>query len=321
MNDNGANDAPKFDPFQTPHPEMPAPTTQRILILTTLAMLAFAANSLLCRLALKFTPIDAATFTAIRLLSASMVLMMLVSWRGGAVAPIGAAQHANLPPPASWRSEGNWPSAAALFVYAAGFSLAYLELTAATGALLLFGSVQVSMIGYGIFKGERLSPVQMLGFLMALAGLVLMLLPGLAAPPLKNAALMVLAGVAWGMYSIRGRGTQHPIAATTGNFVRTLPFTLVLSAVWLSQFSFSMAGAAYALASGALASGLGYVIWYQVLPALKATQAAAVQLSVPVIAALGGVLFIGEALSLTLVAASVAVLAGIGLVIWDRGRS
>ena len=289
-----------------------------IVFLTVLAMLAFAANSLLCRLALKFTAMDAATFTAIRLFSASAVLLVLTSWRSSTPHLEASAPAPFLADKPSWRSEGSWPSAAALFVYAAGFSLAYVELSAATGALLLFASVQVSMIGYGLFKGERFSTVQMIGFLIALVGVLLLMLPGLAAPSLKSATLMILAGVAWGVYSIRGKGAKHPIAATTGNFVRTLPFTLVLSGAMLMQFSFSTAGAVYALASGALASGLGYVIWYKVLPALRATQAAVAQLSVPVIAALGGVLFIGEALSLTLLGASVAVLAGIGLVIWGR---
>ena len=276
----------------------------RVVVLTLLAMIAFAGNSLLCRLALKHTAIDAASFTAVRLISASVTLCLLAGGLRG-----------------SWRGGGNWPSAFALFTYAAGFSFAYISLPAATGALLLFGAVQATMIGYGVWAGERLLPLQLAGLGLALGGLVALLLPGLAAPPPASAALMLGAGVAWGVYSLRGKGgkaASSPIKVTAGNFMRTVPLTLGLSLLMVNQLSLDGAGVGYGVLSGALTSGLGYVIWYKVLPALKATSAATVQLSVPVIAAMGGVVFIGEPVSLRLVLASIAILAGIALVILNK---
>lgn len=277
---------------------MPYP---RLILLTLLAMLAFAGNSLLCRLALERTAIDAASFTTVRLAAGAMVLWLAVRSRR------------DLP-----GGSGNWVSAAALFAYAAGFSFAYLSLPAATGALLLFGAVQATMIGYGVAAGERLSAVQALGLLLACAGLVGLLLPGARAPSVHGAVLMLGAGVAWGIYSLRGRGAGDPIRVTAGNFLRAVPMAVLFSVVWRADASFDGAGIAYAVASGALASGIGYVIWYMTLPALKASSAATVQLSVPVLAAAGGVLFLGEPIGLRLVLASVAVLGGIALVIRAR---
>ena len=217
---------------------------------------------------------------------------------------------------------GNWWSALALFAYAAGFSLAYVSLSAATGALLLFGSVQATMIGRGIAQGERLACWQWLGLVLALAGLVGLMLPGLAAPPLLGAALMVLAGAAWGVYSLRGKGAGDPTRVTAGNFWRAAVLALALSAVMQASAFLSATwdaeGLAYAVASGAVTSGLGYALWYSVLPALKATQAATIQLSVPVIAALGGVALLGEVMTEQFVLASVATLGGIALVIWGK---
>ena len=276
----------------------------RIISLTSLAMLAFAGNSLLCRLALKNTEIDAASFTTVRLLSAALTLFLVLRFTKKAVG-----------------LSGSWPSAVALFIYAAGFSFAYINLTAATGALLLFSYVQISMIGYGIWKGEVLRPLQMLGLALALAGLLGLVAPGLAAPPLLNAVLMIGAGVAWGIYSLRGRGAGDPTAVTAGNFLRTVPITIVLSALAFKNISLDAAGFAYALASGALTSGLGYAIWYRALPGLKATEAAIVQLSVPVIAALGGIILLGENLSLRLILASIAILSGIALVVYRKPAS
>jgi drug/metabolite transporter (DMT)-like permease len=277
----------------------------RIVILTSLAMLAFAGNSLLCRLALKHTPIDPASFTTIRLLSGAVALFLIVKLRRSP-----AVGH------------GNWVSAFALFVYAAGFSFAYVSLTAATGALLLFGAVQATMISHGFWAGERLRSLQLLGLLLAFGGMVGLLLPGLAAPPLLGSVLMLGAGVAWGVYSLRGKGAGDPTGVTAGNFMRAVPMALVLSLLLLSstemRASMDTAGFGYALASGALTSGIGYAVWYTALPALKATQAATVQLSVPVIAALGGIIFLGESLTLRLMLASIAVLGGIALVILER---
>ncbi|QQD21285.1 EamA family transporter [Oceanospirillaceae bacterium ASx5O] len=275
----------------------------RIIVLTTLAMLAFAGNSLLCRLALQDTAIDAASFTSIRLVSGAMVLWLIVAVRR------------NLP-----AGKGNWPSALALFAYAAGFSFAYISLPAATGALLLFGAVQATMIGFGLYAGERLQSAQWLGLVLALAGLVGLLLPGLSAPPLAGSLLMLGAGVAWGIYSLRGKGACDPTRVTSGNFLRSVPLALVMSLLLPDQAVFDSAGFWYAVASGALASGMGYAIWYRVLPALKATNAATLQLSVPVIAAVGGVLLLGEPITPRLLLASVAILGGIALVILGKER-
>ena len=264
-------------------------------------MVAFAGNSLLCRLALKQTSIDPASFTSVRLISAAITLWLLVQVNRGADS-----------------GKGNWPSALALFAYAAGFSFAYVGLTAATGALLLFGAVQTTMIGYGIWRGERFQKLQLVGLVLAIGGLVGLLLPGLSAPPLLNSLLMLGAGIAWGIYTLRGRGAGNPTMVTAGNFLRTVPITVALSLVMFSHISLDSVGTLYAVLSGALASGIGYAIWYKALPALKATNAATVQLSVPVIAALGGIFFIGEPLTLRLVLASIAILAGIALVILEK---
>lgn len=273
----------------------------RVFFLTCLTMVAFAANSLLCRAALVDTSIDAATFTSLRLVSGAAVLW-LITMQG----------------PRRRGGSGNWWSALALFGYAAMFSYAYVSLPASTGALLLFGAVQATMIGYGLWKGERFRVIQWVGFVAAMAGLVVLVFPGLSAPPLWGAALMLGAGVAWGVYSLRGRGAGHPIRVTAGNFLRTVPIAILLSVVMSSHASFDAAGVGYALASGAVTSGLGYAIWYTALPVLKATTAATVQLSVPVIAAVGGVILLGEPLGMRLILASVAILGGIALVIHEK---
>ena len=275
--------------------------TTRMVALTSLAMLAFAANSLICRIALRDGGIDAASFTAIRLLSGALTLWLLVQIRHR-----------------STRLAGNWTSAFALFVYAAGFSFAYLSLTAATGALLLFGAVQATMIAYGLWSGERLRSWQIAGFTIALLGLFALLLPGLSAPPLLGSVLMIAAGAAWGVYSLRGRGAGNPTRVTAGNFLRATPFSVALGLILWQDLAFDPAGLAFAIASGALASGLGYIAWYSALPMLKATQASTVQLSVPVLTAIGGVLILGEALTLRLVLASIAILGGIALVILKK---
>lgn len=267
-------------------------------MLTALAMIAFAANSLLCRMAFVHTGIDAASFISIRILSGALVLWLIIAVKGEKVA------HA-----------GSWVSALALFAYAAAFSFAYLHLTAATGALLLFGAVQATMIGFGLWKGERLRPAQLAGLALALGGLLGLLLPGLSAPPLPAALAMVGAGMAWGVYSLRAKGSANPTAMTAGNFIRTIPFAAGLSIAMFPARSLDVPGIVLAIASGALASGLGYTVWYTALRGLDATRAATVQLSVPVIAALGGVALLGEALSVRLLLASIAILGGIALII------
>ena len=283
---------------------MPAATDAtplRTAVLTLLALAAFAGNSLLARAALRDTQIDAASFTAIRLASGAAVLWLIVRWRGGDV------------------RAGSWRSALALFAYAAAFSFAYLSLTAATGALLLFGAVQVTMIGVGLARGERLRPLQWTGFALAFGGLVGLLLPGLTAPPLAGALLMIAAGIAWGAYSLRGRSAPADATATTaGNFLRAAPMALALALAALPWARIDAPGTAYALASGALTSGLGYAVWYTALKGLRATTAATVQLSVPVLTALAGVLLLAEPLGTRLLLASAAVLGGIALVIAAR---
>lgn len=268
------------------------------LWLTALAMVAFAGNSLLCRAALDTTAIDPASFTGIRLLAGALTLWLVVRWQARASV-----------------LSGSWPSALALFAYAVLFSFAYLGLSAGTGALLLFGAVQATMILYGLWRGERLAAWQWLGLGLALAGMAGLFLPGFTAPPPGAGLMMVAAGVAWGVYSLRGRGGGDPTAVTAGNFLRTLPLAAGVSLLALPWASLDPAGVLYAVASGALASGLGYAVWYMALPGLSPTSAATVQLSAPVIAALGGVALLAEPFSLRLLLASVAILGGIALVI------
>jgi drug/metabolite transporter (DMT)-like permease len=273
----------------------------RVFVLTLFAMLAFAGNSLLCRLALKHSAIDPASFTSIRIVSGALTLWLIVRLRPGPV-----------------RGAGSWGSAVALFVYAAAFSFSYVSLTAATGALLLFGAVQATMIGYGLWSGERLRAVQSAGLLLALGGLVGLLLPGLSAPPLHGSVLMIAAGVAWGVYTLRARGSGDPLQVTAGNFMRAVVPAIVLSLATIRWATLDASGVSYALASGAVASGVGYAVWYTALRGLKVTIAATAQLSVPVIAALGGILLLGEALSVRVVLAALAVLGGIALVVIER---
>lgn len=286
----------------------------RALFFTALAMLAFAGNSLLCRVALKDTSIDAASFTSIRLVSGAITLWLIVKMRRRSQADVG---------------QGNWISALALFVYAIAFSFAYVQLSAATGALLLFGAVQATMIGRGLWVGDKLGALQWAGFLLAVAGLAGLLLPGLSAPPMTSAAWMISAGVAWGVYSLRGKGAGDPTHVTAGNFIRAAPMAVLLSLVIfagsrlggrIGEPALDTNGLLYAVASGAITSGIGYAIWYTALPALKATQAATVQLSVPVIAAFGGIVWLGESLSWRLVLASAAILGGIALVILEKRK-
>ena len=271
---------------------------------TLLAMLAFAANSVLCRLALRDGTIDPALFTVIRLGAGALVLSAIVSARGPAAA-----------------GRGSWTSALALLAYAGGFSFAYVSLATATGALLLFGAVQATMIGIGVARGERLRPVQWGGFALAGGGLVWLLLPGLDAPSPPGAAAMLLAGVAWGLYSLRGRTGGDPIRVTAGNFVRAAALSAPLLALAWPTHPPQAQGVWLAIASGALASGVGYAIWYTALPRLRATTAATVQLAVPVLAALAGIVLLGEAATPPLAVATVAILGGIALVVRTGGRT
>ncbi len=269
--------------------------------LTTLALIAFAANSVLCRMALGAETIDAISFTSIRLLSGAVTLLIIV---------LVSARKDRL------RTEGSWLSAAMLFLYALPFSLAYVSLDAGAGALILFAAVQFTMVGAALFSGDRPHQLEWIGLLMALLGLVYLLLPGLAAPPLDAAALMVLAGVCWGVYSLRGRKANSALADTASNFLRCVPAALAVSIWFADGISLSSRGVIIAILSGAIASGLGYVSWYAALRELTATRAATVQLSVPVIAAIGGVLLLAEGLTMRLILSSALILGGIGLAIF-----
>jgi drug/metabolite transporter (DMT)-like permease len=279
-------------------------TTTAAVGLTGLAMVAFAANSVLCRLALRDSAIDPASFTAVRLLSGALALWVIIGLRGG-----------------TRGTAGNWPSAFALFAYAAAFSFAYVTLPAGAGALLLFGAVQATMILAGLRAGERLGLRQSSGLALALGGLLMLLSPGLSAPPLVGSLLMLGAGAAWGIYSLRGRGVPNATAATAGNFRRAAALGLGLGLAMLPWARLDASGFGYAALSGALASGAGYAVWYAALRSLSATTAATVQLSVPVIAALGGILFLGEPITLRLALSSAAILGGIALVAVRRGRT
>ena len=282
-------------------------------LLTLLALLAFAANSLLCRLALRSGAIDPASFTSVRLVSGAVMLVVVGALkarrREGAKARGRDGAKAQTAP---------WYAAAMLFLYAAAFSFAYVSLSAGTGALILFGAVQVTMLVAAMRKGERLAAWQWAGFAAAVAGLVYLVLPGLAAPSPTGAALMAIAGAAWGLYSVNGRGAADPLGQTRRNFVLAIPMTLVLSLAWWARHSTSRDGLLLAVISGAITSGLGYVIWYRALRGLSGVTAALVQLSTPVLAALGGILLLGETLNGRLALAAALVLGGIGLAVATR---
>ena len=277
----------------------------RTVVLTIVAMLAFAANSILCRLALAQGSIDPASFTLVRIASgvATLWLILAISVRARAVA-------------------GSWRAGFALFAYAAAFSFAYITLSAGAGALLLFGAVQATMVTTGLVRGDRLAPLQWLGFVAALGGLAALVAPGVSAPPLVGACLMLVAGIAWGAYSLFGRGASDPLAATGGNFLRAFPMAAALLAVaaMVSGTKADSTGFVYAALSGAVASGLGYTIWYAALPGLSPAQGASVQLSVPVITAIAGTLMINETITSRMVLSSIAILGGIALVIGSKPR-
>jgi drug/metabolite transporter (DMT)-like permease len=270
----------------------------RLAAYTALTMLAFAANSVLCRLALKETSIDPASFTTVRILSAVAMLWLLMRWQRRS--PL---------------EHGSWRSALALFTYAATLSFAYRTIDAGAGALMLFGAVQATMILAGYIAGERMSNWQTTGFIAALAGLAILVLPGAHAPSLLDSALMVASGISWGIYSLFGRGAANPAASTSGNFLRAAPLTIGLSLLALPGLRLDVQGATYAMLSGAVTSGMGYVLWYRVLQHMRAMTASTVQLSAPVIATFGGVILLHEAVTLELLIASVLILGGIALVL------
>lgn len=277
----------------------------RTIVLTLSSLVAFAANSVLCRKALGAGTIDAASFATVRLVSGAVVLWLLTSI---------------FMPRRGPGRRGTWLSAFMLFLYAVTFSYAYINLSAGTGALILFCSVQVTMILYGLWTGERPHLLQWSGLFIAFGGLVYLVLPGIAAPSLTGSLLMAVAGIGWGIYSLRGRGAKDPALMTADNFMRTVPFVIAVSFVMISQMHVSPKGLLLALISGSVASGMGYVSWYAALQGLTATRAATVQLSVPIIAAFGGVVFLSEAISMRLVTASLLIIGGVGLTVLGKER-
>jgi len=276
------------------------------LLFTTLAMIAFASNSLLNRFALGQNTIDPVSYTTVRLVSGAVMLSVIAILQRKNEEPI---------------LRGSWLSAAFLFLYAITFSFAYLSLSAGTGGLILFGSVQVTMVVVALRSGERPQPLEWLGLVLALGGLVYLMFPGLTAPSPLGSALMVIAGISWGFYTLRGRGSQNPLAATAGNFVYAVPMIAVVLIISLKSVSISSSGVLLAILSGALASGVGYVIWYAALRGLTATRAATVQLSVPIIVAWSGVVFLSENVSFRLLIAGGLILGGIALALSSRGKA
>jgi len=274
----------------------------KIIILTAIAMIAFAANSVLCRLALEGQHIDAASFTSIRLAAGTVALLgiLLLRW------------------PSFVIRRPNWMTIGSLFAYMACFSFSYQYLDTGSGALILFGAVQLTMISAALLAGEKLSLMSSSGLCVAVGGLLVLLFPGIAVPNPLGAMLMGIAGIAWGFYSLGGIGATDPTAATAANFLYALPIALALSILSFGSAAIEPYGVALAIVSGAITSGLGYAVWYQALPLLSATRAASVQLSVPAIAAIGGVLILSEPVTLRLVVATILLIGGISLVLWNR---
>jgi drug/metabolite transporter (DMT)-like permease len=274
-------------------------------VYTALSLVAFAANSIICRMALGDASIDAASFTTIRLVSGALVLMLIVGTREKDVGQ---------------KHPGSWASAGMLFLYAVPFSFAYINLSTGTGALILFGAVQATMILAGLWQGERLRHSEWCGLVIALSGLIYLLLPGWKAPSLSGGILMTTAGIAWGVYSLRGRGVAHPVAITADNFLRSVPMVLVVSVVAVSSMTISAKGVILAALSGGVTSGLGYVAWYSALRELTATRAAVAQLLVPVIAATGGVVILSEQVSLRLIVSAIMIIGGVGAIFLLRNQ-
>jgi drug/metabolite transporter (DMT)-like permease len=272
-----------------------------VVIITAFTLVAFAANSLLCRTALGGHLIDPVSFTTIRLVSGALALILIVRLSGESNKP--------------QQAKGSWGSGLALFAYAAAFSLAYVSLSTGMGALILFGSVQVTMISVALKSGEKLGPVQWIGLAAAISGFIYLVMPGISAPDPLGALLMCISGIAWGVYSIRGKGVSTPVVMTAGNFSRSAPMAIIAAAIAFSSVHLEPFGVLLALVSGIITSGLGYVLWYKALQSLTTTQASAVQLMVPVIAAFGGVAFLSEQVSFRLILGSALILGGVALVV------
>ncbi len=270
----------------------------RVIFYTTCALIAFAGNSVLCRLALRDGNIDPASFTCVRLISGAVVLFLAVKLS---------------PKKTIATSRGSWVSAAVLFCYAATFSFAYVTLATGTGALILFGAVQMTMIIAALLSGERLNRSEWVGVLLAFGGLVYLVSPGVTAPSLTGSLLMAVAGISWGIYSLWGRSSVSPLAETAINFAFSLPFVALLSFFFLRHSHLSLKGILLAVWSGGLASGVGYAVWYAAVKGMTATKASIVQLAVPVLAAIGGAIFLTEEISTRLIISTVIILGGIGM--------
>jgi drug/metabolite transporter (DMT)-like permease len=277
----------------------------RTIIFTTLAMIAFAANSVLCRMALNEEAIDPASFTSIRLISGATILLLLVY----------ASKSKN-----KSSSKGSWVSGGILFIYAVTFSFAYVSLDTGTGALIAFATVQITMITSALFQGNKMNSSEWVGLILAFGGFVYLVFPGVTAPSLSGLLLMILSGMAWGIYSLRGKSSLHPLNDTAFNFLRAIPFVIILLLLSIDKIQATPHGITLAIISGALTSGIGYTIWYMALKGLSAIHASIVQLIVPVIAATGGVLFLSEIISIRLLIASILILGGISIAILTRKK-
>ena len=275
----------------------------KTIIYTTLALIAFAANSVICRLALKDGAIDPGLFTSIRLFSGAAVLIALVFLSKDSRYE---------------KSKGSWTSAARLFLDAAAFSYAYVSLETGIGALIIFGVVQITMIASSLISGYRMNGIECLGIFLALAGFLYLLVPGASAPSLSGFILMSLSGIGWGIYSLRGKNSKHPLVDTAYNFLRSLPFLILLLYFLAQESNYSTKGILLALLSGIVTSGIGYTIWYVALRGLNSIQASIVQLLVTVMASIGGILFVGEIVSFRLMVSSLMILGGILLLIIKR---
>jgi len=293
--------ANSIKPKSTPHSVNKQ--TIKTITATIFALLAFAGNSVLCRLALGENTIDAASFTSIRLLSGIVVLAVILK----------ISQRKSEP-----GSKGTWLASVMLFLYAVSFSFAYISLDTATGALILFAVVQITMIFVSLISGNKLHFSEWIGLVIAFSGFFYFVLPSLTSPSLSGFLLMTIAGVAWGLYTLKGRASKDPLSDTAYNFIRTLPFVVILMLVTFQDALITQQGILLAVLSGAIASGIGYAVWYIALSALSVTQAAVVQLFVPIIAAIGGIIFASEIVSLRLVLSSIMILGGILIVVLGR---
>jgi len=275
----------------------------KTIILTGLALIAFAANSVLCRIALGNEAIDASSFTVIRLLSGAFVLLIIISTTGRAK---------------EVSTKGSWAASFMLFLYAVTFSYAYISLDTGTGALILFGSVQITMIFLSHLSGTRLLITEWTGVVIAFIGFIYLILPSVTMPSVSGFLLMTVAGIAWGFYTLKGRGSKNPLMDTAYNFIRTIPFILILAISTIDNINYSSEGIVLAVISGGITSGIGYTIWYVALGGISSTQAAVLQLSVPVIAALGGVVFASESITFRFTISAAMVLGGILVVVLGK---